>query len=286
MLTVARRKREERNSSGSSPDIPPTKSAKTLVELNDTEDDGNVWIVLNKIRRNTDELLEENRALRKQYEELKQSIEFNNNELESIKQENKKLKDEESSLKKSLRETKDDVDTLYEDLGTAISQLDDLEQYTRKYNLEIHGIAETTDESIAENIIKLGKVVKVHISPNDIDICHRMETRYSSGPKPIIVRFKSHKKKSELYKTKKHLKSVSLSQYFHATNVVYINENLTTQSRKLFAKVRKFKKDNNWESAWTIDGKIFIKKSRQDQPKRILAEEDLRNIVNVFSFVL
>lgn len=62
MSTVARKKREERNSSGSSPDIPPTKSAKTLVELNDTEDDGNIWIVLNKIRRNTDELLEENRA--------------------------------------------------------------------------------------------------------------------------------------------------------------------------------------------------------------------------------
>lgn len=165
-----------------------------------------------------------------------------------------------------------------------MSQLHDLEQYTRKYNLKIHGIAETTDENIAENIIKLGKVVKVHISPNDIDICHRMETRYNIGPKPIIVRFKSHKKKSELFKAKKHLKSVSLSQYFHATNVVYINENLMTQRRKLFAIVRKFKKDNHWESAWTIDGKIFIKKSRQDQPKRILAEEDLRNIVNFCFF--
>ena len=33
----------------------------------------NVWIVLNKIRRNTDEVLEENRAMRRQYEELKKS---------------------------------------------------------------------------------------------------------------------------------------------------------------------------------------------------------------------
>ena len=155
-----------------------------------------------------------------------------------------------SSLKKSLRETTDDVDTLYEDLGTAITQLDNIEQYTRKHNLEIHGIAEIADENIAENIIKLGKVVNVHISPNDIDICHRMETKNNSGPKPIIVRFKSHKTKNELYKARKHLKSVSLNQYFHATNAVYINENLTSRSRKLFAKARKFKNDNRWQN-WT-----------------------------------
>ena len=63
-----------------------------------------------------------------------------------------------------------------------------MEQYTRKHNLEIHGIAETADEDIAENVVKLGKVVNVHISPSDIDICHRMGPRNSSGPKPIIVR--------------------------------------------------------------------------------------------------
>ena len=75
-----------------------------------------------------------------------------------------------------------------------------------------------------------------------------METRNSGVPKPIIVRFKSHKTKNELYKARKYLKSVNLNQYFPATNVVYINENLTNQRRKLFAKVRKVKK--------TIIGKV------------------------------
>ena len=112
-----------------------------------------------------------------------------------------------------------------QDLGTAITQVDDVEQYTRKHNLQIQGIAETADEDIAENVVKLGKVVNVHISPSDINICHRMGPRNSSDPKPIIVRFKSHKKKTELYKARKHLKSVSLNQYFHATNMVYVNEN-------------------------------------------------------------
>ena len=95
-----------------------------------------------------------------------------------------------------------------------------MEQYTRKHNLEIHGIAETTGKDIAENVVKLGKVINVHTSPTDIVICHKTGPRNSSGSKPNKVRFKLHKKKTELYKARKHLKSVSLNQYFYATNVV------------------------------------------------------------------
>ena len=92
--SVVRRKRDERFSRGSSPEVPPTKSAKqTLEELSNNENDSNVWIVPNKIRRNTDELMEENRAMRRQYEELKESLDFNNAELTSVKKENKELKD-------------------------------------------------------------------------------------------------------------------------------------------------------------------------------------------------
>ena len=74
--SVVRRKRDERFSSGTARahEVPPTRSAKqTLEELSNSENDSNVWIVLNKIRRNTEELLEENRAMRGQYEELKES---------------------------------------------------------------------------------------------------------------------------------------------------------------------------------------------------------------------
>ena len=109
------------------------------------------------------------------------------------------------SLKKPIRTTKEqidglnqEIDELSSELGFAINQIDDLEQYTRKYNLEIHGIAESPDENVAEKIIKLANVVNVHITNNDIDICHRMSTRRTDFHKPIIVRFKSYKAKSEL----------------------------------------------------------------------------------------
>ena len=116
---------------------------------------------------------------------LPEPLDFNNAELMSLKKENKGLKDKVSPLAKSPSNVRAHVDILYEDLGTAITQVDDVEHYTRKHNLEIHGIAETADEDIAENV-KLRKVVKVHISPSDIDICHKMGPRNSSGANLLL----------------------------------------------------------------------------------------------------
>jgi len=46
-----------------------------------------IWITLNDIQRNTDELLKENRALRNQYEELQKSLEFHIAKVESLETE-------------------------------------------------------------------------------------------------------------------------------------------------------------------------------------------------------
>ena len=72
--------------------------------------------------------------------------------------------------------------------------------------------------------------------------------------------------------------SINLNNYFHGAEAAYINENLTKYRRKQFAKVRKFRKINNWHSAWTIDGKIFVRKSQNDQVYRVYKVEDLDNI--------
>ena len=90
----------ERSSSSSSPEIQPNKSAKTA-ELTKAEhaDLSSIWMALNKIQRNTDELVKEHRALRNYYEELEKSLEFHISKVESLETENKVFKQEVSSLK-------------------------------------------------------------------------------------------------------------------------------------------------------------------------------------------
>lgn len=166
---------------------------------------------------------------------------------------------------------------MYVDLETAINQIDDLEQYIRKHNLEIDGIPEQTGEILAEQVITLRKELNVTIPGDDIDICHRLSTGRNrrSKPRPIIVRFKSYRAKKELYGTRKNLKNQNLHRIFPGAGIVYINENLTRMRRELFAKVWRRKKSEKWHSAWTIDGKIFMKTSLTDQPVRIYSQEDL-----------
>ena len=77
------------------------------------------------------------------------------------------------------------------------------------------------------------------------------------------------------YVARKQLKNLSLAQYFQDTDIVYINENLTRMRHDLFSKVWKKKKQLNWHSVWTTDGKIFLKKSAEDRPARIFNTDDL-----------
>ena len=66
------------------------------------------------------------------------------------------------------------------------SKHDDLEQYTRKYNLEIDGIPEVYDEDLEDVVIKLARSIDAGVRPEDIDIVHRFK-KGKRQLNPIIV---------------------------------------------------------------------------------------------------
>ena len=271
MSNNSRRKRED--GSSSSPEVakPPLKSVKKMASAERTTEE--MWCMLQKIQENTDKLLEENRNLRSLYQDLTQSLEFHIKKIEDLEKENKTLRDEVDFLQEEATAVRSMLNDSEESVKQVSNAADDLEQYTRKYNLEFHGISEEKEEDIEEHIVKLGSILNVNINKSDIDICHRMKSRRS--PRPIIARFASHKVKQSFYFAKKRLKNADLSQAFPNTDRIYINENLTAQRRKLFKEVRDFQKEHNWNSAWTIDGKIFVKKDIYSKPLKIVSENDL-----------
>ena len=109
--------------------------------------------------------------------------------LDTTKKENVALQREVTYARKKLKEARDETDRLNE-------ELDNLEQYTRKNSLEIHGIPEDAYESTEDVILKVGEVLGVNIQPQDIEISHKLKTRN----RPIIAKFLNHKVKSKLYK--------------------------------------------------------------------------------------
>ena len=77
------------------------------------------------------------------------------------------------------------------------------------------------------------------------------------------------------------LKDIRLTDLFpcfatatHAGRI-FINENLTNFRRYLLGKAIDMKRDDLPISAWTINGKVFVKTSPEGRPIKIYCEADL-----------
>ena len=121
------------------------------------------------------------------------------------------------------------------------SKHDDLEQYTRKYNLEIDGIPEVPGEDLEDILIKLARSIDADVGPDDIDIVHRFK-KGKRQPNPIIVPFNNYYSKGEMYYGRRKLRKVNV-RHISGAEKIYINENLKLKlpkellySRKLATK--------------------------------------------------
>ena len=113
-------------------------------------------------------------------------------EVDALKTQNGKLVQSNCALQSELNE-----------LGRRAQALeyehDALEQYTRKFNVEIHGVPEYEGENLQDIVMKIGLKMSVDVTTQDIDIVHRL-FRKSQAIQPIIVRFTSYKKRREFYR--------------------------------------------------------------------------------------
>ena len=168
---------------------------------------------------------------------------------------------------------------------TLYTALDDLEQYTRKNSLEIHGIPKDCHSTTEEVVLKLATSLNVNVNPSDIEITHKIKRR-GNNSSPVIVKFISHKVKTSLYKERVKLRNLKVSDVFPGySNAVrsekpqiFLNENLTNYRRGLVSRASEMKKDGLLTSFWTIDGKIFVKRSPSCDPVRIFSCYDLDNL--------
>lgn len=143
-----------------------------------------------------------------------------------------------TELKRSIEEKDKKINCLE-------SKLDDLEQYSRRQCLRIFGIEESRQENTDQIAVEIAEKVGVQLSVQDIDRSHRIGVR-GERPRPIILKFTSYRKRSEVFKSKKALKGSGVT----------IREDLTkTRYNVLQAAINKY----GFQSVWTMDGAIIIK---------------------------
>ena len=250
-----------------------------------------IWESLVRIEANTNSLISEQKSLQRSYEELRESLEFTQCKMEEMAKTNSALQEQMKEMAKTNTalqrrmtqletnlEKKSEENAKFEKkLGEVFMQHDDLEQYTRKFNLEIHGIPEKIDEDPEDIVLDLAKLMEIDLTYDDIDITHRLNKGHKS-PRPIIVRFSNYYSKEQMYRGRWKLRKKSgLRDLGVDPKKVYINENLTAYRAGLFKKVRD-RRQRDWKF-WTTDGKIFVKPDpMNDVIIRIQSEEDLNKL--------
>ncbi|CAH3141293.1 unnamed protein product, partial [Porites lobata] len=142
-----------------------------------------------------------------------------------------------------------------EEIGELYDLQDKLEQYTRKNSIEIHGVPEYAYTETEDVVLKLAEALDVSVEPKDIEICHKLNRK---GNKPIIVKFISHKVKTNLYRARAKLKN-----------------NLTSYRKKIMNRANEMRRNDELLSVWSMDGSIYVKTSPQGKPVRINELEDL-----------
>ena len=225
----------------------------------------------------------ENLNLKEEIAQFKAAFQSQKRDLEKMKSTLEASINANLALKKELDATKKKLKDEIEESKKLSEELDDLEQYTRKDSLEIHGVPANAYTSTEEVFLKLGEALHVPIKAEDIEISHKLKARNS----PIIAKFVSHKVKSNLYKERVKLKNLKVSDLFPTTsyassiggeNRLFLNENLTAYRRSILKRANDMRKEGLLLSVWTMDGKVFVKTSPSGAPVRIYCVEDLDNL--------
>ena len=222
-------------------------------------------------------VLSDKRKIQRDLETLKESMNVQDQELKQSQQQLAKAVAQSELLKEELDAALSKFRKQQEEIYSIWCKQDDLEQYSRKNSLELHGIPRSAYSSTENAVLKV--TTALNVRPEDIEISHHIRLKHSEA---IIVKFVSHKVKSLVYKARTRLKNVSLTGLFQdfpassrtESNRIHMCESLTAYRRHLVNKLNTKRRNNELLSVWTMDGKIFVKTSPEGSPIRIFCDED------------
>lgn len=156
---------------------------------------------------------------------------------------------------------------------------EDTKQYLRRNNIIIHGIPET-GRDVYQEVILLAKTLDVNLQGGDIDVAHRLPTRQSGKPKPIVLKLVNRWKKEELLKakaTKKDLTSADLG-YREGKIRIYMNDHLTPLNDSIAKRARDLKKDGLIHATWIRNTKVYIQEKEEERSYTIKNANHMQEI--------
>ena len=182
--------------------------------------------------------------------------------------------DDETSIKKITDKVYELINKKFEEFENKHNRevallkmnIENLEQYSRRNSVRIFGVEEEKQENVESKIIDIFcNKMKLDITSNYIDRCHRVGPHINGKKRPIIVKMCSYRYKKLIYNNKKLLKGTP-----------YVIKEDLTASRTQLLKQAQLKFTN--KNVWTSDGTVFANYNGKNY--KITKSEDLLLITN------
>ena len=168
-----------------------------------------------------------------------------------------------------MKAMQDKITSLEDKCNSALSELNQLEQYSRRNCLRIFGVEEHPNENTDASVCDLAsKFLGFELNPSDIDRSHRIGKKGDQGkPRAIIVKFQNYKARELYIKNRRKLKGTKF----------VIQEDLTRANQQL---LQATKSNPLVKSAWSHDGSIIalINKNNNEFKKKTYGPNDLKRL--------
>lgn len=190
-----------------------------------------------------------------------------------------------------LLEDKEKENTLHKSqLNELQDQLNKRAHESLRSDLEILGVAETENENPVHLILTTAHKIGLELEERDIDYVSRAGPRIKKVanenndlPRPLVVSFTRKIKREEFLKQAKSRRALVSKDIVGSgpERRIYVNERLTSETRRLFRTSRKWSKENGFKYCWVRDGVVYVRKrdGRDGSPPiRIRSCEDLQRL--------
>lgn len=217
--------------------------------------------------------------INKKFADYEKSLQFNmelsENVSKSVKELNLQLQttvSKQNSLEKENELLKSEMHQLKTDLV-------ELQQYSRRMNVEITDYPEAEKENLNHVFSSFCTCLDLKLE-NNVSVIHRIPTSNKDKPRPIIIQF-DNKPNRDLFLKAARIKKLTandLNSRF-VNNPIFVSEHLTKELKKVFYHSRQFKTQNNFKYCWVRDGKIFLRQNESSKVHRIVSTVDLLNVL-------
>ncbi|XP_077553000.1 uncharacterized protein LOC144167688 [Haemaphysalis longicornis] len=175
-------------------------------------------------------------------------MDFINEKFEEFKTNMAEVNKELTTLKTDNHELKSANDRLFSELKVVRQEVIDLQQYSRRSNVEIKGVPMVEGEDLIATVKTISVVVNAEIEETDIEIVHRVPNK-NAEQQNIIAKFASRGSRDKLLTAAKKQRLNVSALGFEGNDPIYINDHLCQANKILLGKSLKAEKEKKTGSS-------------------------------------